>query len=138
MIDQVAAKYIQPDQQTTDFAAMFIGAEPIYHQAVSDPAVRDHAADRRVVLVSPSTLGALLAVVTRADKAATLESDTATVLGRIEAVRRDLSEGARLLETLGKHLNSAERKHAETTSLLKDLHMRVEQTLNPLEQLDRN
>ena len=129
MVDQIATKYIRPDEQTLDFALMFIPAEPIYHRAILDQQTVDHAKERSVMLVSPGTLFAYLSVVERGQKGIKLDENTAEVLGRIETVRRDLDEFGRSYITLGDHVRRAQKKHEEASSHLTELQKRLDRIL---------
>jgi len=69
-IDEIADKYIRPDEGTYDFALMYIPAENVYYEAVlraEDPgdakSVLGHALRRRVIPVSPHTFYAYLLVI---------------------------------------------------------------------------
>jgi DNA recombination protein RmuC len=130
MIDQIASKYIRPDEETLDFALMYIPAEVIYHRAILDEAIVDHAMERSVLLVSPGSLFAYLSVVDRGQRGVKLDERTAEVLGRIDTVRLDLEEFRRTYATLGKHIGSAQRKHEEASTQVDQLQKRLDRTLD--------
>ena len=134
MIDQVATKYIRPDEQTLNFALMFIPAEPIYHRAILDQDIADHATARSVMLVSPGTLFAYLSVVERGQRGIKLDESTAEILGRIETVRLDLGEFGRTYATLGDHIRRAQRKHEESSTHLDEWQKRLDRTLHGNEE----
>lgn len=66
-IDNLSAKSYDdlPDLHSPDFVMLFIPVEPAFHLAVrNDPELYDEAYDRKIVLVCPSTLLAMLKTVT--------------------------------------------------------------------------
>jgi len=64
-IDAIAGKYIQPGEKTTDFAIMYIPAEAVYYQLISQPYQDgfEYALSKRVIPSSPGHLYAFLASV---------------------------------------------------------------------------
>src|SRR5437867_12794711 len=69
-IDEVADKYIRPDEGTFDFALMYLPAEAVYYEAVlrdedqgDGKSVLAHAMRRKVIPVSPHTFYAYLLVI---------------------------------------------------------------------------
>ncbi len=60
-IDDISGKYIRPEEQTTDFALMYIPSEAVYHYFVTDDEGLSYALGRRVIPSSPGHLYAFLA-----------------------------------------------------------------------------
>lgn len=65
-IDDIADKYIRPDEKTTEFALIYLPAERIYYEIISsdDQTIFSHALKRRVIPTSPGHLYPLLATIT--------------------------------------------------------------------------
>ena len=66
-IDEVA-KYIRPEENTLDFALMYVPAENVYYETIvgaDDESAMSYALDRRVHLVSPNTFHAFLQALVR-------------------------------------------------------------------------
>lgn len=129
MIDEINSKYIRPDEETFNFALMFVPADVVCHEAMLDEAIMDHAEQRSVLLVSPGSLKAYLSVIDRGQRGVKLEENTAELLGRIDTVRRDFDAFRQAYDTLGKHLRNANGKHAETRTQLDHLEKRLERAL---------
>lgn len=56
-IDEIASKYILPDEDTTDFAVMYVPSENIYYELlVNTPEIEDYARRKSVFISSPNTL----------------------------------------------------------------------------------
>ncbi|MCM8789968.1 MAG: DNA recombination protein RmuC, partial [Candidatus Omnitrophica bacterium] len=59
-IDEIASKYILPDEGTFDFALMYIPAEAVYYQINRDDELCSYAKLKKVIFVSPNTFYAYL------------------------------------------------------------------------------
>ena len=64
-IDSIAEKYVRPEEDTTDFAIMYIPAEGVYHELISNQKLGalEYALSKRIIPSSPGHLYAFLASV---------------------------------------------------------------------------
>ncbi len=98
-IDETA-KYIQPKKGTLDQALMFIPSEAIYYDllankvgasGVSGRDLMQYAAvEKRVVIVGPSTLSAMLQVIVQGLKSLEIQKDTEVIRKNIEQLQKHL------------------------------------------------
>ncbi len=98
-IDETA-KYIQPKKGTLDQALMFIPSEAIYYDllankvgasGVSGRDLMQYAAvEKRVVIVGPSTLSAMLQVIVQGLKSLEIQKDTEIIRKNIEQLQKHL------------------------------------------------
>ncbi len=110
-IAEVAARgYIAPAEGTLDFALLFVPSEPVLGAALDiDPGLVDEALRRNVVLASPATLFAVLAIVRRTAAGLRLSAG-ASELGRLLAGLRDAwAAHAAETERVGRTLDDAAR-----------------------------
>ena len=108
-IDALASKaYWRALPETPEFVVLFVPAEPFLAAALeTDPALLEHAADRRVVLASPTTLIALLRTVAHgwSHEALAEQARDIHLLGRDLHTRLATLSGH--LDRVGRSLNSA-------------------------------
>lgn len=114
-IDETA-KYIQPKKGTLDQALMFIPSEAIYYDLLANKvgasgvAGRDlmhyAAVEKRVVIVGPSTLSAMLQVITQGLKSLEIQKDTEVIRRNIEKLQRHLIAYDGYFKKLGGSLSS--------------------------------
>lgn len=113
-IDAIATKYIQPDEKTTDFAIMYIPAESVYYQLISQDHQEgfEYALAHRVIPSSPGHLYAFLATV-------------ASLHAEISLAGGEQGEGSR-------KVRAGIDKLFETTERLVRFHSRMEGSLRAL------
>lgn len=98
-IDETA-KYIQPKKGTIDQALMFIPSEAIYYDLLANKVgasgvngrdlMQYAAVDKRVVIVGPSTLSAMLQVIVQGLKSLEIQKDTDVIRKNIEQLQKHL------------------------------------------------
>src|SRR3989344_5991172 len=73
-IDAIANKSIRPSDGTVDYALMYIPAEPIYYEVLTNsPELEDYSYKRRVLPVSPATFYAYLRAIVMSLEGAKIE-----------------------------------------------------------------
>ncbi|HVO86191.1 MAG TPA: DNA recombination protein RmuC [Candidatus Binatia bacterium] len=114
-IDETA-KYIQTNKGTLDFAFMFIPSEAIYYDllankvgaaGVSGRNLMQYAAkDKRVTIVGPSTLSAMLQVVVQQLRGMEIQKDTDKIRKNIEQLSKHLLAHNGYMQKLGSSLGT--------------------------------
>lgn len=114
-IDETA-KYIQPGKGTLDQALMFIPSEAIYYDllankvgaaGVSGRNLMQYAAkDKRVTIVGPSTLSAMLQVIVQGLRSMEIQKDTEKIRKNIEQLSRHLISHNGYMQKLGSSLGT--------------------------------
>ncbi len=117
-VDAIAEKYIRPAGGTFDFAFMYVPAEAVYAEIVSDcedGALADYAASRRVIPVSPRLLFAYLSTVALGLKGLELQENAREVHQNLADLARLVDRVAEPLGKLGGHLGNASKQFEETS-----------------------
>ncbi|MGH7320564.1 MAG: DNA recombination protein RmuC [Candidatus Rokuibacteriota bacterium] len=135
-VDEVAKKYILPDEGTFDFALMYIPAENVYYEVIvkqedeGDESVLAYALSRRVVPVSPNSFYAYLQIILLGLRGFRIEQSAREILATLGRLSGDLSRFREHFDTLGKHVTNAKNKYDEAATAL----ARFEAKLESVEQ----
>jgi DNA recombination protein RmuC len=118
-VDEIASKYIRPDEGTFDFALMYIPAEQVYYEAVVRDAAEDggivaYAMAHRVIPVSPHTFYAYLSAVLHGLKGLQVEERARELQAELATLARDFARFRTAFEKVGTHLGNAQRQYAES------------------------
>lgn len=95
-VDDIAAKYLSPDDGAMDVAFMYIPSESIFHEVVvggldvGGLPLADHALRKRIVPVSPNTLNAYLSVVRMGLRGFQLQESAREILISLTRLQTDL------------------------------------------------
>jgi len=120
-IDDIASKYIKPDEGTYDFAMMYIPAENVYYEMMLRDEkgekgydLYEYSLGKKVVPVSPSSFYAYLLAVAYGLKGFKIEREALEIRGSLEELSRNLERFGALFEGVGKHIDLASRKFEES------------------------
>jgi DNA recombination protein RmuC len=126
-------EYINPQQNTLDYVLLFIPNEDVYAFIQrQDSSIVDDGIRNKVVLCSPITLFAVLAVIRQAVDNFALEQTSNEILSLLGAFKKQWHEFLRRLEVVGKRIEDAQREYEVlTTTRVRQL----ERPLNKIEEL---
>ncbi len=114
-IDAVT-KYILPDENTFDFALMYIPAENVYYETIlrghaEESEIYSYALQKRVIPVSPNSFYAYLQVIILGLKGLHIEKTARDILGHLGRLQGDLQDFQGDYTTLGGHIRHAAQKY---------------------------
>ena len=117
-IDEISEKYIVPDEETLDFALMYVPAENVYYETIiprsdKEPDVNAYGRRRWVVPVSPNTLYSYLMVIAAGLKGLQIEKNAQVIRRRLSRFSGDLQSFINDFAVIGKHVNDAKNKYEE-------------------------
>ncbi len=113
-IDETS-KYVRLDENTTDFAFMFIPADGVFYNLLSQKVgtldvntydLIEYAFKKHVILVSPMTFYAYLQTVMQALKALTIEKQAVEIQKRVGELGRHLNAYQEHMNKVGNHLTT--------------------------------
>lgn len=114
-IDEIADKYILPDEGTYDFALMYIPAENIYYETIikdkSGDELFPYSVERRVIPVSPNSFYAYLQVIIHGLKGMHIEEKAREIMDHLGRLQIDQEKFHKDFDVLGKHLKNARNKY---------------------------
>ncbi len=113
-IDETA-KYVRPEEDTMDFAFMFIPAEAIYYDllvnrvgtASAQDLIEYAMKDKKVVIVSPTSFLAYLQTVIQGIRREHLHKEIEIIIRRVQDLDRHLGAYQGYFEKIGTHLGTA-------------------------------
>jgi DNA recombination protein RmuC len=129
-VDEIAKKYIVPDEGTFDFALMYVPAENVYYEVIlrdeGEDSLLGYALSRRVVPVSPNSFYAYLQVILLGLRGLRIEQNAREILGALGRLQADAARVREHFDTLGRHITNAKNKYDETTTSLARLEGKIE------------
>ena len=133
-IDDIAGKYIVPNEGTYDFALLYIPAENVYYETITkdesfgeEKGILNYALTRRVIPVSPDSFYAYLQVIVLGLKGLEIEENAREIQTRLVSLGKDLKVFQEDFQVVGRHLTNAMNKFEETRKRLDKFTFRFEQ-----------
>jgi len=125
--------YINPEENTVDYVIVFIPNEHIYAFInENDCSLLDEALKQKVILCSPITLYAILAVIRQAVDNFNLESTAAQILSLLGAFNKQWEAFIKSLEKMGKKIEEAQDEYHSLTTTRRN---QLERPLRKIEDL---
>jgi DNA recombination protein RmuC len=116
-IDEIASKYINPNEGTFDFALMYIPAENVFYEMIVTDGVTDksyeifhYAIRRHVIPVSPNSFYSYLMAIAYGLRGFRIEQQAKTIIGELAKVQDAFSAYSEDFTLLGKHIKNAAGK----------------------------
>ncbi|MBU2595739.1 DNA recombination protein RmuC [Patescibacteria group bacterium] len=107
-IEDIARKYIKPEENTVDFALMYIPSEPIYYElAIKEAGFVTYAEEKKVLLVSPNSFYYFLRIILLGLEGKKIEERARSIMNNIKALRQDTTRFGGDVRILNKHLTNA-------------------------------
>jgi DNA recombination protein RmuC len=130
-VDEVARKYILPDEETFEFALMYIPAENVYYEVIlreeaGEDSLLGYALGRRVVPVSPNSFYAYLQVILLGLRGLRVEQNAKEILAALGRLQGDAARLREHFDTLGRHITNGKNKYDEAATSLARLEGKLE------------
>ena len=126
-------EYINPEQNTIDYALLFIPNEQIYAFIYEhDSMIVDESLRSKVLFVSPLTLFAVLAIIRQAVDAFALEQTSNEILSLLGSFKKQWDEFQKKFEVLGKRIEDTQKEYEALTTTRR---RQLEKPLNKIEEL---
>ena len=126
-------EYINPEQNTIDYALLFIPNDQIYafiHE--QDSLVLDEGMRNKVLLVSPLNLFAVLAIIRQAVTSFALEQTSNEILSLFGTFKKQWDEFQNKFVLLGKRIDDVQKEYEALTTTRR---RQLERPLNRIEEL---
>jgi DNA recombination protein RmuC len=133
-IDDIASKYIVPNEGTYDFALLYIPAENVYYETITkdeaygdEKGVLNYALKKRVIPVSPNSFYAYLHIIALGLKGLKIEENARKIQDELARLAKDLRVFQDDFQLVGKHITNAMNKFEEARRRLDKFGFRLEQ-----------
>ena len=119
-IDDIAKKYIRPDEGTFDFAFMYVPVESVYYELAcnADSGLLEYANARRVFPVSPNTFAAYLQLIVLGMRSMQVEERAHEVMAYVAGLGGDFMRFKDEFDLVGKHLGHAQTSYTKADKRL--------------------
>jgi DNA recombination protein RmuC len=125
--------YINPEENTLDYVLVFIPNEQVYAFInENDPSLIDEALRNKVILCSPFTLYAILAIIRQAMDNFNLEETAGSMLKLMGTFRKQWELFVKSMEKMGKKLEEAQSEYQGLTATRRN---QLERPLRQIEEL---
>jgi DNA recombination protein RmuC len=133
-IDDIANKYILPQEGTYDFALLYIPAENIYYETITkdeafgeEKGILNYALKKKVIPVSPNSFFAYLQVIVLGLRGLRVEKDAQRILESLTGLNRELEGFQGDFQLIGKHIANAMNKYEDSRRRLDKFSLKLEQ-----------
>jgi DNA recombination protein RmuC len=127
--------YINPEEKTLDYVLVFIPNEQVYAFInQNDPEIMDEALKSKVILCSPFTLFAILAVIRQSLDNFSMEKTAGEILGLVRAFKREWEKFTESMAKMGDKLEAARKEYQQMTSTRHD---KLDKSIQKIEDLRR-
>ena len=133
-IDDIADKYIVPEEGTYDFALLYIPAENVYYETITkdesmgeEKGILNYALGRKVVPVSPNSFYAYLQVIILGLKGLKIEEHAQEIQVSLAGLGKELRDFQEDFRLMGKHVTDAKNRFDEARNHLEKFTFRLEQ-----------
>jgi len=117
-VDEIASKYILPQEDTYDFALMYIPAENVYYEVIIKDDLFSYGMSKRVIPVSPNTFYAYLQVICLGLKGLKIEENAKAILKNLSTLSIEIGKFKDDFDVLGNHLFNASSKYSDSQKRL--------------------
>ncbi len=129
-IDDIASKYILPEEGTFEFALMYIPAENIYYETIikedyQAESISSYALREKVIPVSPNSFYAYLQAIVRGLKGLRIERSAQIILESLGQLATDFKKSFDEFEKVGSHLSNAKSAYDKTLRRFERFHDRL-------------
>lgn len=133
-VDDIANKYILPQEGTYDFALLYIPAENVYYETITkdesfgeEKGILNYALTKKVIPVSPNSFYAYLQVIILGLKGLQIEKDALKIQALLSGLKKDIGGFQEDFQLVGKHLINAMNKFEEARRRLDKFSFKLDQ-----------
>ncbi len=110
-VDEIASKYVLPSEGTLDMALMYVPAETVYYELISNTRIIDvpgYARKKKILLTSPNMFVGHVSAIRHWVKDIQLSKQTKEIMKKLDRVIIDSTKLEEDFGKLGKHMKDAQ------------------------------
>jgi DNA recombination protein RmuC len=106
-IDEIHKKYILPQENTYDFALMYIPSEAIYFEVADDTETVKYSRNNKVIFVGPNTLYLTLQTFLVSLRGQQVNKAAQQILSMIAGIKNESEKFSKVLDVASRHVKNA-------------------------------
>lgn len=106
-IETIAKKYILPQENTVDYALMYIPSENVYYEIINNEEIFDFAGKKMVLPVSPMSFYAYIKAILISFEGQKIEEKAREVISLLKSIKQDYLKIEDNLNKLNTHITNA-------------------------------
>ncbi|HOW85243.1 MAG TPA: DNA recombination protein RmuC [Candidatus Aminicenantes bacterium] len=127
--------YINPEEKTLDYVLVFIPNEQVYAFInENDPGIMDEALKAKVILCSPFTLFAILAIIRQSLDNFSMEKTAGEILGLVQNFKKEWERFGDCMAKMGEKLEGAASEYRKLTTTRQ---VKLDKSIQKIEDLQR-
>ena len=127
-ITDISKKYILAEENTVDYAIMYIPSEAIYYEIINDSDLFDYAGTQRVLPVSPMSFFAYMKAILMSFEGQKIQSKAKEILEILRSIKKDYEKIDSSWSILTKHMTNAYNQVSQVSKNLLTLGQKISST----------
>lgn len=127
-IQDISKKYILAEEDTVDYALMYIPSEAIYYEIINDADLFDFFGENRVLPVSPMSFFAYMKAILMSFEGQKIQSKAKEILEILRSIKKDYEKIDSSWSILTKHMTNAYNQVSQVSKNLLTLGQKISST----------
>lgn len=127
-IQDIAKKYIQTHEGTSDYALMYIPAESVYYEIIHDEDIDTYCAKLRVLPVSPMSFFAYMKAILMSYEGQKIHSQAKEILVILQSMKKDYEKIDESMGVLNRHMTNAYNQLFQVSKNVTSLGQKISST----------
>lgn len=106
-VDEIHKKYILPQENTFDFALMYVPSEGVFSEVLDDTGTLAYAREKKVYFASPNTLYHHLQIILLSLRGQKINDAAQAILAMIAGIKQESDKFGKNLDVLSTHIKNA-------------------------------
>ena len=129
-VDEICKKYILPQENTFDFALMYVPSEGIYQELIEAEDIIEYCRAKAVIPVSPNTMYIYLRNIMLSLRGQEINKKAQEILKMITGIKNESDKFGKNLEVLGTHIKNAGNTMGTVTNDFVKLKVNIQNAAN--------